>query len=288
MRLRSTPSSLIGPASSGGVTRACIRDAAGEIRSQIVDAKRLQGGARSIYCAAVEAVQAAAPGQALRARSRSTASTCASRAGEVRGLLGPNGAGKTTLLRILFGLIRPDTGTVDLLGPRARRLGPARCSGVARVRRGAELLPVPVGSREPEAARTSRRHRAPRQIDAGASSESGSAARAEDRVSGYSTGMRQRLGHRRRAAALAAPAAARRADERPRSRRGARGREPRPRARRRGCRGAALQPPDRRAREGLRLATRSCARAGWCGTAPPRELEARRAAVRVRAAHHRR
>ena len=34
--------------------------------------------------------------------------------GEVRGLLGPNGAGKTTLLRILFGLVRADSGSVRL------------------------------------------------------------------------------------------------------------------------------------------------------------------------------
>ncbi len=31
--------------------------------------------------------------------------------GEVYGVLGPNGAGKTTFLRMLFGLIRPDSGT---------------------------------------------------------------------------------------------------------------------------------------------------------------------------------
>ncbi len=36
--------------------------------------------------------------------------------GEVHGFLGPNGAGKTTTLRILLGLLRPDAGTVQLLG----------------------------------------------------------------------------------------------------------------------------------------------------------------------------
>src|SRR5919199_2345398 len=37
-------------------------------------------------------------------------------AGDVYGLLGPNGAGKTTFMRMLFGLIRPDGGTVELFG----------------------------------------------------------------------------------------------------------------------------------------------------------------------------
>ena len=36
--------------------------------------------------------------------------------GEVYGVLGPNGAGKTTFLRMLFGLIRPDAGTLAVLG----------------------------------------------------------------------------------------------------------------------------------------------------------------------------
>jgi ABC-2 type transport system ATP-binding protein len=38
------------------------------------------------------------------------------RTGEVHGFLGPNGAGKTTTLRILLGLLRADSGRVELLG----------------------------------------------------------------------------------------------------------------------------------------------------------------------------
>ncbi|MER5930492.1 ABC transporter ATP-binding protein [Streptomyces sp. NPDC002054] len=38
------------------------------------------------------------------------------RRGEIFGLLGPNGAGKSTLVRQLTGLLRPDSGSVALLG----------------------------------------------------------------------------------------------------------------------------------------------------------------------------
>jgi ABC-2 type transport system ATP-binding protein len=38
------------------------------------------------------------------------------RSGEVHGFLGPNGAGKTVTIRILLGLLRPDSGSVELLG----------------------------------------------------------------------------------------------------------------------------------------------------------------------------
>jgi ABC-2 type transport system ATP-binding protein len=38
------------------------------------------------------------------------------RAGEFYTLLGPNGAGKTTTLRMIVGLLRPDAGTISVLG----------------------------------------------------------------------------------------------------------------------------------------------------------------------------
>jgi ABC-2 type transport system ATP-binding protein len=43
--------------------------------------------------------------------------------GEIYGLLGPNGSGKTTLIRSLLGMVRPDAGTVSVLGTRMPNVG---------------------------------------------------------------------------------------------------------------------------------------------------------------------
>jgi ABC-2 type transport system ATP-binding protein len=36
--------------------------------------------------------------------------------GEIFGLLGPNGAGKTTTIRMILDILKPDSGTVSILG----------------------------------------------------------------------------------------------------------------------------------------------------------------------------
>jgi len=43
------------------------------------------------------------------------------RAGEIYGFLGVNGAGKTTTIRMLMGIIKPDAGSIELMGQTTRR-----------------------------------------------------------------------------------------------------------------------------------------------------------------------
>ena len=115
-------------------------------------------------------------------------------AGEVRGLLGPNGAGKTTLLRMLFGLIAPDAGSIALLGRPLAELARDGLDGVGGFVEDPRFYPY-------LSARANLRLLA--KLDGGAADSGevesvlervGLRPRANDRVSGFSTGMRQRLG----------------------------------------------------------------------------------------------
>ena len=113
--------------------------------------------------------------------------------GSAFGYLGPNGAGKTTLIRTLLGLTRADSGRAALLGipvPDRRRQALARVGAIVDEPRFHRHLSGRENLRGLAAARGGR---APERIDPSLA-RVGLAARADDRVSTYSMGMRQRLG----------------------------------------------------------------------------------------------
>jgi ABC-2 type transport system ATP-binding protein len=113
--------------------------------------------------------------------------------GSAFGYLGPNGAGKTTLIRVLLGLTRADSGTMSLLSlpvPSQRARALARVGAIVDEPRfhghlsGRENLKILAAARGGDAAR---------QIGP-ALARTGLTQRADDKVSAYSMGMRQRLG----------------------------------------------------------------------------------------------
>jgi ABC-2 type transport system ATP-binding protein len=121
----------------------------------------------------------------------------AARRGEILGLLGPNGAGKSTTVNMIAGLLRPDSGSIDIDidGERGSPSDPD-------VRRRLGVAPQTVALYEDLTGVENLRffgalyglHGAALERRAGASLESvGLADRGGDRVSGYSGGMKRRL-----------------------------------------------------------------------------------------------
>jgi ABC-2 type transport system ATP-binding protein len=113
--------------------------------------------------------------------------------GSAFGYLGPNGAGKTTLIRVLLGLTHANGGTMSLLGyrvPHDRDKALMRVGAIVDEPRfhghltGRQNLRILAAAREPEAMG---------RIDASLE-RVGLSHRANDKVSKYSMGMRQRLG----------------------------------------------------------------------------------------------
>jgi len=113
--------------------------------------------------------------------------------GRIHGLVGPNGAGKTTLLGLLLGLAVADSGSLEILGmPVGRALAaPDRVAGFVD---GPGLYPS-LTARQNLAALAALRGRATRTagIDE-VLDQVGLTDVADERVWGYSLGMRQRLG----------------------------------------------------------------------------------------------
>ena len=111
--------------------------------------------------------------------------------GQVHGLVGPNGAGKTTLLALLLGLAVADSGTLHLLGrPVSRKL--ALPDGVTGFLDGPGLYPS-LTARQNLTALARLRGTGAGEVD-GALEQVGLTDVAEDKVRGFSLGMRQRLG----------------------------------------------------------------------------------------------
>jgi len=113
-------------------------------------------------------------------------------AGEVHGLVGPNGAGKTTLLRILFGLVAPDEGVVKLLGDAIDDAEEGPTDGIGGFVEEPRFYPYLTARRNLELMAD---------LDGGGGEgidEVLTTVRLDDRadrkVGGFSSGMRQRLG----------------------------------------------------------------------------------------------
>ena len=113
--------------------------------------------------------------------------------GEVYGILGPNGAGKTTLLRMLFGLIRPDSGTVRVFGRTWADSGVRVLDGVAGFIESPKFYPYLTGKQNLEGLALLDGGDHPGRI-AEVLDQVDLAGRENDKISGYSYGMRQRLG----------------------------------------------------------------------------------------------
>ncbi|EHN09337.1 ABC transporter ATP-binding protein [Patulibacter medicamentivorans] len=109
------------------------------------------------------------------------------------GFLGPNGAGKTTVIRMLLGLTAADAGTMQLLGhdlPGDRREALRRVGAIVEEPR----FHARMSGRENLWIHAAVLDRAAEQRIPAALERVGLADRADDRVGGYSLGMRQRLG----------------------------------------------------------------------------------------------
>jgi ABC-2 type transport system ATP-binding protein len=109
------------------------------------------------------------------------------------GFLGPNGAGKTTIIRLLLGVAWPTSGSMSVLGhavPEDRGEALARVGAIVEEPQfypyltGRENLTVNAATRGGSAAK-----RIPEALE-----RVGLTQRADERVSSYSLGMRQRLG----------------------------------------------------------------------------------------------
>ena len=113
--------------------------------------------------------------------------------GTVYGFLGPNGAGKTTTMRVLTGLLRPDGGTVELLGAPWTAADRARLHRVGALVEGPAFYPYLGGRDNLRVLASAGASPRPDRVDEVLEFVD-LASRAADPYRTYSLGMKQRLG----------------------------------------------------------------------------------------------
>jgi ABC-2 type transport system ATP-binding protein len=113
--------------------------------------------------------------------------------GSVYGFLGPNGAGKTTTIRCLLGLIHPDGGTMSLLGGPYTGRDRRRLFDVGALIESPSFYPYLSGRDNLRVIASTGPAVASGRIEE-LLELMGLSDRATDHVSGYSLGMKQRLG----------------------------------------------------------------------------------------------
>ena len=113
--------------------------------------------------------------------------------GEIVGLLGPNGAGKSTLLAILSTLLAPSSGVVRYGTADARTAGPSLRARLGLLGHDLYLYPELTARENLEFFARLYGLAGPRDRVSQALVRAGLAERADDMVSGFSRGMRQRL-----------------------------------------------------------------------------------------------
>ena len=112
--------------------------------------------------------------------------------GGVFGFLGPNGAGKTTTIRCVLGLIRPNEGSLQLLGADVSSGLAGVIGKVGSIVEQPALFPRFTGRRNLQI--LGRIHRVGRSTIDGVLERVQLSERADDAVRTYSLGMKQRLG----------------------------------------------------------------------------------------------
>jgi ABC-2 type transport system ATP-binding protein len=113
--------------------------------------------------------------------------------GVVYGFLGPNGAGKTTTMRLLTGLLHPDSGSIQLLGSPFARGDRRRLFRVGALVESPSFYPY-LNGRQNLHALAATGAPVPKNRVEELLELVGLRDRATDKVSGYSLGMKQRLG----------------------------------------------------------------------------------------------